>query len=57
MTFYLGGEVTLKDLGLASAALADREARVVAAVQVNCPQCGGPLDLQAPDQTLRVACP
>ena len=57
VAFYAGGEVTLKDLGLESAALADREAPRVSAVQVNCPQCGGPLDLQAPDQTLRVACP
>jgi len=57
LTFYAGGEVTLKDLGLESAASAEREERRVEAVQVNCPKCGGPLDLQAPDQTLRVACP
>ncbi len=57
VTFYSGGEVTLKDLGLEATASRDREERRVAAVQVNCPNCGGPLDLQAPDQTLRVACP
>jgi hypothetical protein len=57
LTFYAGGEVTLQDLGLESAASRDREERRVAAVQVNCPNCGGPLDLKAPDQSLRVACP
>ncbi len=55
--FYAGGEVTLKDLGVESAANRENKERRVAAVQVNCPQCGGPLDLKAPDQTLRVACP
>lgn len=57
LTFYSGGEVTLKELGIAGAASRDREERRVDAVQVNCPKCGGPLDLKAPDQTLRVACP
>ena len=57
LTFYAGGEVTLQDMGLESAASREREARIVAAAQVNCPNCGGPLELQAPDQTLRVACP
>ena len=47
----------MRDLGLESAASREREARIVAAAQVNCPNCGGPLELQAPDQTLRVACP
>ena len=57
LTFFAGGDVTLAELGLAKAGSRDREERRVAAVQVNCPNCGGPLDLKAPDQTLRVACP
>lgn len=57
LTFYVGGEVSLQELGIEGAASRDREERRVEAVQVNCPKCGGPLDLKAPDQTLRVACP
>src|SRR5262249_29613806 len=52
-----GREVTLADLGLAGAVAPDREARRVSATQLNCTQCGGPLELRAPDQSLRVTCP
>ena len=54
---YVGREVTLDELGVPLAAAADIEPREVAAVHVACPQCGGSLDLHAPDQTLRVVCP
>jgi ssDNA-binding Zn-finger/Zn-ribbon topoisomerase 1 len=54
---FVGRQVTLAELGLATAAAPEREARHIGAVQLNCPQCGGPLDLRAPDQTLRVTCP
>ncbi len=54
---YVGREVTLSDLGLAGAAPAEREARRVAAVQLSCPKCAGPLELRAPDHTERVTCP
>ncbi|MEK6405967.1 MAG: DUF4178 domain-containing protein [Acidobacteriota bacterium] len=56
-TVFVGRQVTLADLGLASAVEPEREARRVAATQLNCTQCGGPLELRAPDQTLRVTCP
>ena len=56
-TFFVGRELTLAELGLATAAAAERGARKISAVQLNCTQCGGPLDLRAPDQTLRVTCP
>jgi hypothetical protein len=57
-TIYLGNEVTLAQLGLAGKKrTTEQAAKRVAAVQVNCPQCAGPLDLHAPDQALRVACP
>ncbi|MEK6324210.1 MAG: DUF4178 domain-containing protein [Acidobacteriota bacterium] len=54
---FVGRQVTLTELGLASAIAPERDARRVAATQLNCTQCGGPLELRAPDQTLRVTCP
>src|SRR2546423_2543578 len=33
------------------------DARRVSAAQLNCPQCGGPLELRAPDKSERVTCP
>ena len=56
-TVYLGQEVTLDDLGISPAAASEREPQHVGALQVNCPNCGGVLDLKAPDVTERVACP
>ncbi len=55
---YLGDEVGLPDLGFPAAAF--REEKAVPAVkglQLNCPQCGGPLALHAPDSAMRVTCP
>jgi ribosomal protein S27E len=55
---YVGREVTLEELGLAHARrTSEREARTVAATQLSCPHCGGPLELRAPDRTERVGCP
>jgi hypothetical protein len=49
--------VTLAELGLADARAAEREAHMVTAVSLTCPNCGGPLALHAPDRTERVGCP
>jgi hypothetical protein len=58
---FVGQQITLADLGLTAAAVAKaiEEAGPVeiGAKQVACPNCGGSLDLKAPDQTQRVACP
>jgi hypothetical protein len=54
---FIGREVTLEDLGLAKARAPERGARPVAAAQLACPQCGGPLKLRAPDRAERVTCP
>ena len=55
---FVGREVTLEELGLADARRStEREARAVTAAQLNCPNCGGPLELRAPDHTERVTCP
>lgn len=55
---FMGRETTLGELGLAHAQrTTEREARAVSATQLSCPNCGGPLELRAPDRTERVGCP
>jgi hypothetical protein len=54
---FLGSQVSLDDIGLGSATSAVREARRVDAAAVSCPNCAGPLALEAPDKTERVTCP
>ena len=54
---YGGQEVTLGELGLAGARAPEREARTVSAATLSCPNCGGSLELRAPDQSERVICP
>ena len=54
---FLGREVTLAEIGMATARAPEREARRVQAHQLSCPNCGGPLALLAPDVTERVTCP
>jgi hypothetical protein len=54
---FVGREVTLAQLGFSD--LPDREDRQkrVAGEDLKCPQCSGPLEVRAPDQTQRIACP
>lgn len=55
---YVGKEVTLEDLELdddVQRLATDRVA--VAALLLQCPQCGGQLTLHAPDKSERVSCP
>ncbi len=54
--FYAGHERTLTELGLDRAASHAAERRVET-MQVACPNCGGGLELRAPDETERVVCP
>ncbi len=54
---FVGREVTLGEIGLADAKSAERTARTTSAVGLNCPNCGGPINLLAPDATERVTCP
>lgn len=54
---FIGREVTLTDLGLANAVAPARKAQRIDAARLNCPKCGGRLDLRAPDQTQRIGCP
>jgi uncharacterized Zn finger protein (UPF0148 family) len=54
---FAGQEVLLAEIGLADAKPAAREARRVAVGAMSCPNCGGSLELNAPDKTERVTCP
>jgi hypothetical protein len=55
---YVGAEVSLSELGLPKSAFAEqRPPKEVKGLQLNCPKCGGALELHAPDATQRVACP
>lgn len=54
---FIGEEVSLADLGLDEAILKSPVEIVVGALRLNCPHCGGPLSLAAPDEAQRVTCP
>ncbi|MDQ3711822.1 MAG: DUF4178 domain-containing protein [Acidobacteriota bacterium] len=54
---FVGQQVSLAEIGLADAKSAEREARRVAVGAMGCPNCGGSLELNAPDKTERVTCP
>ncbi len=51
--FYLGREITLEELRLKNVREASPRVKVLG---LNCPNCGAPLPLRAPDATLRVVC-
>jgi hypothetical protein len=54
---FLGNQVTLAEIGLGDAKPVQRDAKRVSTVGMGCPNCGGPLDLVAPDKAERVTCP
>ena len=54
---FVGQQVLLADIGLQDAKPAERTARRVAVGAMGCPNCGGSLELVAPDKTERVTCP
>lgn len=54
---FVGQQVTLKEIGLGHAKSAERAERRVASAAMGCPNCGGSLELIAPDKTERVTCP
>lgn len=54
---FVGSQVTLAEIGLGDAKPVQREARTVSAAGMGCPNCGGPIDLIAPDRSERVTCP
>ena len=54
---FVGNQVTLDEIGLGDAKSVKREAKRVSTAGMGCPNCGGPLDLIAPDKAERVTCP
>lgn len=54
---FVGSSVTLDEIGLGDAKPVQREGRRVSAAGMGCPNCGGPLTLNAPDKAERVTCP
>ena len=55
--FYVGRKVQLEELGIDGlAGWSDRKVSAKAA-SLNCPNCGGPIELKNPAGTIRVACP
>ena len=54
---FVGQQVSLSDIGLQNAKSAERAARRVSVGAMGCPNCGGSLNLIAPDKTERVTCP
>lgn len=51
--FYLGREISLEELRLRNVRESSTRLKVLG---LNCPNCGAPLPLRAPDATLRVVC-
>jgi len=54
---FLGQQLSLADLGITSTRAREREEKQVSAAHLSCPNCGGALELKAPDKTERVTCP
>ena len=54
---FVGSQVTLDEIELGDAKPVQREAKPVSTAAMGCPNCGGPLNLLAPDKTERVTCP
>ena len=54
---FLGQETSLAQLGITSTRAPEREQQQVSAAHLGCPNCGGALELRAPDTTERVTCP
>jgi hypothetical protein len=53
---FIGRRMKLEELGISPDQLRPK-VKKVALQQARCPECNGPLELRAPDQTQRVACP
>lgn len=55
---FMGEQVSLADIHVSPKVDADEKSvREISAKQVECPHCGGSLQLHAPDQAERVVCP
>ena len=57
VNLYIGREVTLSELRITAKAEEGKGVGRTETAQLNCPKCGGQLELFAPDQSERVTCP
>ena len=56
-TVYIGAQVNLRDLGIFGGEVQAATTQRAQGDKLACPNCGGALELRAPDATLRVGCP
>jgi len=54
---YVGREVTFEEMGFVGVKPPERQYQAAKGAALSCPQCAGPLELRAPDETQRIACP
>ncbi len=54
--FFVGVEVSLQDLGIEGLTAWGERKTAAKASSLNCPSCGGPLQLSDPSATVRIAC-
>jgi hypothetical protein len=54
---YVGREVSVEEMGLKGLPTAEERRAKARGQSLSCPQCGGPLEVRAPDQTQRIGCP
>lgn len=54
---FKGTEATLEELGITPAGGMEGRGARIATTALNCPKCGGALELRAPDQAERIWCP
>jgi hypothetical protein len=55
-TIYIGRQVSLGDLGISGGESAMPARAIAAAGPLACPNCGAPVEIRAPDRSLRVVC-
>lgn len=55
-TLYVGQQVTLADLHITGGEIAPPGDAKISSTRLACPNCNAPIDLRAPEQSLRVAC-
>jgi hypothetical protein len=56
-SLYVGREVTLAEMQFRGLPDVEERRKKVGGEGLKCPQCAGPLEVRAPDQTQRIACP
>jgi len=54
---YVGREVSFEEMGFVGVKKPERQLKAAEGEALSCPQCAGPLELRAPDETQRIACP